>query len=264
MRAQSRARRLAHYEEVRRRVGAGEPLLALSRALGLARATVRRYAGAPSFPERAARRRLPSKLDPYLAHLEARWAAGCQNAMRLWRELRALGFAGSSHQVRRWARQRRTAPAGAVETPSTPMPPLPSPRQLAWLLVQAPEELDGAQTASLARIVRDEEVACVRGLGRRLAALVRSCGAGRNQPPAEEPLRTFEAWLEDARSCGVAAVESFAAALQQEAAAVRAALTLPWSSGQTEGHITKLKLIKRQMYGRANFDLLRRRVLLAA
>lgn len=57
---------------------------------------------------------------------------------------------------------------------------------------------------------------------------------------------------------------SFAAALQQEVAAVRAALTLPWSSGQAEGHITKVKLIKRQMYGRANFDLLRRRVLLAA
>jgi transposase len=261
MREQSRARRLALYEEVRRRVGAGEMLLAISRALGLARATVRRYAGAPSFPERAARRLLPSKLDPYLGYLEARWAAGCQNAMGLWGELRALGFDGSSHQVRRWARQRRTAPQGAVVKPSAP--PLPAPRQLAWLLVRAPEELDEAQTASLARIVQDEEGARVAELGRRLAALVRSCGTGRDQP-AVEPLRTFGAWLEEARSCGVAAVESFAAALQQEAAAVRAALTLPWSSGQTEGHITKLKLIKRQMYGRANFDLLRRRVLLAA
>ena len=265
MRAQGRARRLAHYEEVRRRVCAGETLQAISRAMGLARATVRRYAGAPSFPERAARRLLPSKPDPFLDHLEARWAAGCQSAMGLWRELRALGFGSSSHQVRRWARQRRTAPVGAVVTPSAPVPvpPLPSPRQLAWLLVQVPEELDEAQTASLARIVQDEEVARVAELGRRLAALVRSCGTGRDQPPVE-PLRTFGAWLEEARACGVAAVESFVAALQQEAVAVRAALTLPWSSGQTEGHITKLKLIKRQMYGRANFDLLRRRVLLAA
>jgi len=263
LRAQSRAGRLAHYEEVRRRVGAGEPLQAISRAMGLARATVRRYAGTPSFPERAARRLLPSKLDPYLGHLEARWAAGCQNALGLWRALRALGFAGSSHPVRRWARQRRTAPAGAVEAPAAPVAPLPSPRQLAWLLVQAPEELDEAQTASLARIVQDEEVARVAELGRRLAALVRSCGTGRDEP-AVEPLRAFGAWLKEACSCGVAAVESFAAALQQEVAAVEAALTLPWSSGQTEGHITKVKLIKCQMYGRANFDLLRRRVLLAA
>lgn len=75
-------------------------------------------------------------------------------------------------------------------TPSAPLPPLPSPRQLAWLLVQAPEERDEAQTAGLARIVQDEEVAGVAELGHRLAALVRSCGTGRDPPPVE-PLRTF-------------------------------------------------------------------------
>jgi hypothetical protein len=74
--AQSRARRVARYEEVRRRVRAGEKLLAISRAMGLARGTVRRYASAQSFPERAARVPLASKLDPYLEHLEARRAAG--------------------------------------------------------------------------------------------------------------------------------------------------------------------------------------------
>jgi transposase len=276
-RAQSRARRVALYEEVRRRVGAGEKLLAISRAMGLARGTVRHYASAPSFPERAARVPLASKLDPYLEYLETRWAAGCENAMALWRELRARGFAGSSQQVRRWMRQRRTAPAkttphrwrlalpetAAVHAP-VPVPTLPSARQLAWLRVQEPEDLDEAQAASLARIAQDEEVARAVGLGRRLAALIRGCGTGRDQRPAEEPLRTFESWLAEARSCGITALETFAAGLRQEAAAVRAALTLPWSSGQTEGHIAKLKLIKRQMYGRANFDLLRRRILLAA
>ena len=60
------------------------------------------------------------------------------------------------------------------------------------------------------------------------------------------------------------AVETFAAGLQQDGAAVRAALTSSWSNGQAEGQITKLKMMKRQMYGRANFDLLRRRILLAA
>ena len=267
---------MALYKEVRRRVSAGEKLLAISRVMGLARCTVRRYASAQGFPERAARVPLASKLDPYLEHLEARRAAGRENAMGLWRELRARGFAGSSQQVRRWMRQRRTAPAKttprrwrlalpqmAAVQPPAPVPALPSARQLAWLLVQAPEELDEAQAASLARITQDEEVARAVGLGRRLAALIRGCGTGRDQRPAE-PLRTFEAWLAEARACGIAALETFAAGLQQEAAAVSAALTLPWSSGQTEGHIAKLKLIKRQMYGRANFDLLRRRILLAA
>ena len=196
--------------------------------------------------------------------------------MALWRELRALGFTGSSQQVRRWMRQRRTTPAkttprrwrlapseASAMHPSAAVFTLPSARQLAWLLVQAPEALDTAQAASLARIVQDEEVARVVGLARRLAALVRGCGTGRRQAPAD-PLSSFGAWLEEARSCGIAAVETFAVGLQQEKPAVSAALTLPWSSGQTEGQITKLKLIKRQMYGRANFDLLRRRVLLAA
>jgi hypothetical protein len=147
---------------------------------------------------------------------------------------RARGFAGSSQQVRRWRRQRRTAPAKTtprqwrVALPETavvppPAPTLPSARQLAWLLVQEPEALDEAQAASLARIVQDEEVARVLGLSRRLAALIRGCGTGRDQPPAE-PLRTFDAWLEEARSCGIAAVETFAAGLQQDETAVSAAL----------------------------------------
>ncbi len=75
---------------------------------------------------------------------------------------------------------------------------------------------------------------------------------------------TFEQWLSEARTCGVRAVETFAAGLEQDGSAIREALTTPWSNAQAEGQITKLKLLKRQMYGRASFDLLRRRVLLAA
>ncbi len=74
----------------------------------------------------------------------------------------------------------------------------------------------------------------------------------------------MDAWLADARACGVRTIETFAAGLELDGAAVRAALTTLWRSGQTEGQITRLKLIKRQSYGRAGFDLLRRRVLLAA
>ena len=77
-------------------------------------------------------------------------------------------------------------------------------------------------------------------------------------------LADLEAWLADARTSGLRAVETFAAGLEQDGPAVRAALTTPWSSGQAEGQITRLKLLKRQMYGRAGFDLLRHRTLLAA
>ena len=96
-----------------------------------------------------------------------------------------------------------------------------------------------------------------------MAELVRRCGVSCDQPLAD-PLPVLAAWFQDACACAIPALETFAARLQQDEAAVSAALTLPYSSAQAEGQIHKLKLIKRQMYGRANFDLLRRRVLLAA
>ena len=92
---------------------------------------------------------------------------------------------------------------------------------------------------------------------------MRACGV-RQKLDTNAALAALEAWLADARACGVRAVETFAAGLELDGAAVRAALTTPWSSGQAEGQITRLKLIKRQGYGRASLDLLRRRVLLAA
>lgn len=111
----------------------------------------------------------------------------------------------------------------------------------------------------LARVEQDADAARVFALVRRFAALVRD-----RTSDARIMLAAFDAWLTEARTCGIRALETFARGLEQDGAAVRAALTTPWSNGQTEGQITTLKLLKRQMYGRANFDLLRPRVLLAA
>jgi transposase len=74
----------------------------------------------------------------------------------------------------------------------------------------------------------------------------------------------FNRWLEAVEASGIADLQSFASELRRERKTVEAALSMPYSNGQTEGQINKLKLIKRSMYGRANFDLLRQRVLNAA
>jgi len=151
VRADSRARRLALYDEVQHRQAAGEPLLSIARAMDLARGTVRSYAYASSFPERAARRAGHSIIDRHLPHLQARVAEGCEDAAVLWRELQAKGFAGTAKQVRRWLSERRRKPARTApsrwrrrvaansgSSDDKPSVPLPAARPLAWLLVQPP------------------------------------------------------------------------------------------------------------------------------
>ncbi len=271
-REDSRERRRAVYQRVRERYLAGESLVSLSRTLRLARGTVRKYALAPSFPERAVRTPGPSILDPYLEHLSRRQAAGCENGMQLWREIRARGFGGTSRPVHRWLQMRRTTGARSTpherrgndsnSSPSRPGDALPSPKQLSWLCVRPDSTFTAMEAATLARLGQDEEAARVVPLVRRFARLVRERGVTRGARPIKA-CRPFEQWLKNARRCGVRAVESFAKGLDQDGAAVRAALTTPWSNAQAEGQITKLKLLKRQMYGRASFELLRRRMLLA-
>lgn len=197
--------------------------------------------------------------------------------MALWREVRAQGYAGRPKMVQRWVAEHRSKPATRTPrkwlrqapatlpsgTTSNRPAAMPSPKQLAWLLVQPPAALPPIGVAAVTRVEQDEEAVLVASLARRFTALVRGCGVGQAARPAV-PLAGLDDWLAEARACGVGAVETFAAGLEQDGAAVRAALTLPWSNGQAEGQITRLKLLKRQSYGRASFDLLRRRVLLAA
>jgi transposase len=271
----ARARRLALYEEVRRRQSAGEPLIAIARAMKLARGTVHQYARAEEFPERAIRRPGHSIIDPHLAYLQARLVEGCENAAILWREIRERGFTGTAKQIRRWLSEQRTTPARTAphrwrgRIPPDPAvagggaPRLPSPRQLAWLVVQPLAMLAAADAAIVARVEQDTEAAIVAKLARRFTALVRACTVSQktNVHTASADLNT---WLADAHASGVPVIEAFAAKLQGDGSAIGAALTTPWSNGQTEGQVNRLKLIKRQMFGHASFELLRRRVLLAA
>lgn len=272
----SRARRLALYDEVQRRHTAGEPLISIARAMNLARGTVRNYAHASSFPERGVRRPDHSIIDRHLPHLQARVAEGCEDAAVLWRELQAQGFTGTARLVRRWLSERRRTPAKTAphrwrrQGPANPGSSndskptlLPAARQLAWLLVQPTATLPAADAATVERVHQDKDAATVAMLARRFTALVRGCNAG-NQTDALAASAELDAWLTEAGKCGVPTMETFAAGLKKDDNAIRAALTTPWSNGQTEGQVNRLKLIKRQMYGHASFDLLRRRVLFAA
>ena len=272
--ADSRERWKTGYDEVRRRHASGETQLGIARAMSLARATVRKYAAADTFPVRLPHGPGPSLLDPHVDYLLRRIGEGCENAMALWREIRERGYPGTSRQVHRFVAERRTKPTrsgrksrgGTIPTPEPPAaePLLPSARQLAWLLVQPTSALDAAAAAVVARVERDATAGAVADLARHFTALVRDSGVGRTATAGRDAVAEFGAWMARAKACSAPAIATFASGLDGDGTAVRAALTEPWSSGQAEGQINRLKLIKRQSYGRAGLDLLQRRMVLAA
>jgi transposase len=257
-----RERRLARYEQVIALRREGRSIAAIAAALGLSRPTVRTYVRAGEFPEWSARR---TKLGAGTAHgtrLRARWNAGCRDATLLWQDLRARGFTGSLRMVQRavagWRvepgrRGRAAKRVGVVPRPAPPRPRPPSPRQAVWLLLRPVDVLEPTQ-----RTMRDRLLAAAPEVERALAAIVAFRRMVRQRAAA-----ALDDWLAAAVS-GVPELRAFAASLRRDLPAIMAALTHAWSSAQVEGQVTRTKVIKRQMYGRAKFDLLRKRVLLAS
>ena len=260
----SRTRRYEQYQAVRQLAARGIPEVHIAHQLGLARATVRKLARAEVFPERAINRPGQSHLDPYLAYLQKRLDQGCSVATDLWREIQAQGYAGSRDQVARWLQYRRTQPAPttprrylptlvtAPTFPATHLPEniLPASRQLVWLLLRSTDDLTDKEKFTFSRIRQHPQVEQAYLLTRQFQTMLR--------------LRTAEdltAWLQACLDSNIADLQTFATSLLREEPSIRLALSIPWSTGPVEGHVNRLKLIKRSMYGRANFDLLRLRVL---
>lgn len=248
-----RARRVQRVEAVRALHEQGISVHQIARTLGIGRNTVRRFLRAEGFPERQPRRPGRTFLTPYEPYLRERWDAGCRNIAILWREVRARGYAGGysalyAHLVR-W----RDRDGSLGRSPSS-SPRRFSVRQATWLLLRDPDELDPVERAYLEALgQRCPEADCAGGLARRFVSLVRD----RDQT-------ALTPWVEQVERSDLPELRGFAAGLRRDWAAVTAGLDLPWSSGQTEGQVNRLKLLKRQMYGRASFGFLRHRFLLIA
>lgn len=253
-----REQRLARYEEVQRLRAAGLSLRQIADRLGLARGTVHRFVRASEFPERAMRPPYPSIMDPYEGYLRSRWSEGCQNATQLWREIQALGFPGGRSNVRDRLKQWRQTPsphgAAAQRHTEHPLPPpvVPrSPRQMSWLFVLAPERLSDDDRAELTQFMELME------RGSELYVLAQEFGRLVRAPD----VKALESWMATAEAMGFPELVTFVRGIRRDQAAVNMMLSSRWSNGQTEGQVNRLKMIKRQMFGRAKFDLLRQRVL---
>ena len=257
-----RHRRHARYRAIQDLYAHGMSQREIGRRLGLSRETVRLNVEADAAPERRLNRPKPSILDPFEAYLQHRWMNGCHNGVQLWREICEQGYPGSRKRVTQWVQQRRTEPALTTPRPyraavmqrmrEQPLPRIASVRRLTWMLLREPDSLIPAERAALSSMrTTCPAIDHAYPLVHAFLALLRG------QRPDE-----LDAWFDAAMASDVTDLRTFAAGLYTDKEALRQALILPWSNGPTEGIVNKIKLVKRQMYGRASFALLRQRVLL--
>ncbi len=248
------------YQNIQQKRQEGWNITQLARELGCHPATIRKYYYATTYPERKPHRTGHSMIDPFLPYLQRRVQEGCENAQQLWREILQQGYPGTNRQVLKWLQLQRTqiSPHTPFAKRTEPLIPrkksdLPSSKQLAWLLVRDSVSLSQAEQVLLEHLQQSDQLNTVYAHVQRFIYMVKN-----------QVSENFDSWLTDSANLAVYPIQTFALGLRQDYAAIRAGLEMHWSNGQTEGQVNRLKFIKRQMYGRAKFDLLRLRVLAPA
>jgi transposase len=243
-----RQRRLERYQQVMALFRAGRSQRDIGRELGMNRKTVRRWLRRGEFPERKPPHRVPAKVTEFADYLEQRWKEGCHNASRLYHEIRVKGYGGKRGMVATFvAGWRKTGKTGSSKT----APERISPKHAAILVTRPADQMSEEQQRLFKRIAKQ----CPD------AAELREIALGFRAALTADNSKQMRQWIEGMKLCPFGSVVRFAYGLQKDLSAVVAAVDTQWSTGQVEGQINRLKTIKRQMYGRAGFDLLRARVL---
>src|SRR5215471_584457 len=261
--AQRAVRRQARYDEAWALHRQGWSTAAIAAQVGCSRRTIERSLQMPTWPGRQHRRHYGrSVLNPYKALLLERWNAGCHTAIQLFRELQRRGYTGSYRRVTAYVSRIRQAqgipPRRQGRRQSLPVVAEPvaqplTPRRATWLVLRREGKRTDDEAQQLTQLhAQSAEVAEAIDLAQDFTHLVRQ-----RQPEHLEP------WLERASTSALEAVRRFTSGLRDDYAAVKAGVTLPWSTSPVEGHINRLKMLKRQMFGRARLDLLSRRFVLA-
>ena len=236
------------HEQVQKLKAEGKRIAAITRELRLAPRTARRYYDAQSADELVAASLTgwPSMLDDYKPHLHQRWNEGCTNIQQLHREVKALGFRGSYATVYAYL-----APfQGKAAPPAVPGPP--KVRHITSWIRRRRGNFDAGEQLKLTQV----RAACphldaLRSHVEEFAKML----TGRHG-------KRLDAWNAAVRADDLPHLHTFANGLERDHAAVLAGLTLPYSSGAVEGKVCKIKFLKRLMFGRANYDLLRKMAVL--
>jgi len=266
----SRSNRYACYEAVRTLHQQLISQREIARRLKLSRNTVRKFLQAETFPERSRPSYRGSILDPYKPYILERWKAGCWNGAQLLEEIKKLGYTGSDALFRYFMTQVRTehqtagtamalelsTAQGSVSASST-LPPKPSPKRrmspsrASWLCMCQPDKLDEKQRPLVEQLrAAHPDLETAYHLSQAFVSML-----------AEQRAKDLDDWLLQAKQSTMREFKSFAQGIRRDYAAVKAAFSSKWSNGQVEAQVNCLKLQKRLMFGRANFDLLRLHVL---
>jgi transposase len=251
-REQTQATMRERFEQAHALAAAGMSKDAIAQRLGLNRKTVYKYLSLQSSPQRRHTSHSVSAVAPYEGYLLRRWAEGCRNARQVWREIREQGYTGAYRNVARiLGYLRRQEHLGKTISATSAL----TPRQAVALVLLRSDQRSADERQTVERLqVLDLEIQHAVQLLERFALLLR-------EAPYPHPEQRLDHWIAEALSSGLPEFGAFVTKLRQDRAAVLAGLQLLWSQGQTEGQITKLKLLKRSMYGRASFTLLRQRML---
>ncbi|GAA1994161.1 ISL3 family transposase [Catenulispora subtropica] len=242
------ARTRQRHADVLELLDQGHTMAATARILGLDPRTVKRFATEDLENMLAsARDRRPAKIDPFKPLLQARFHSGCHNANQLFREIAERGYPGSHQSVRRYVATLRSGTADLEERRV-----VPSPRQITGWIMRSPSSLSEDEQQRLKQVMEScPDLSIARELAGDFHAILR-----RRSGQAD-----LADWSQQVLEHGSRPLQGFAAFLQNDWDAVVAGLSLPWNSGVVEGHVTRVKLIKRRCFGRASFGLLRTLVL---
>lgn len=209
------------------------------------------YASAETFPERTERPTRPGILAPYETYVRTRWAEGERNAMGLFCELTARGYTGSRMTIERFLLGLRRMEQEGIQVSKTATSVQLTPRRTVGLMLSHSTDLTEEERMALGQVCQiHQEIKRLNALFQQFAHMLR-----------ERRGEELDQWLSAAFHSGIPKLQAFVKKLRQDQQAVQAGLILKWNNGRVEGHVHRLKVLIRRMYGRADFDLLRLRVL---
>lgn len=246
----SRSARVERYETVLRFHAQGHTNQQIVAHRKMGASTVRKFLQAPRFPERSVRRPASSKLDAFDAYLRQRWQEGCHDGRQLLAELRERGYTGCQSSFYRCLATLREGQGGLIALVAASQ--RFSPRHVASLILK--QDRNPEEQSLLERLHAQSPLFPT-------AATIADNFVGLIRKRTDQAEAAREAWVAEATSAPISSLASFARGLRDDWSAVVAGLSLEWNNGPVEGAVNRLKMIKRQMFGRANFDLLRRRVM---